>query len=81
MDGLYSLQGSTNDVDRCTAVWCIINLCHQDRLSGGRPSRDVITRLKRMGVQEILSDMIADESLDVRERVKDALQGLSLTEV
>lgn len=64
---------------RTAAVWCIINLCHTDRTSfhaRARRPREILDKLKAMGVDEELRRLREDEALDVRERVRDALEQL-----
>ena len=76
---------------RVAAVWAIANLCHQkvggprrtfllahlsdiaDLYMAGY--NDTIARLRAIGVDKKLKDMRDDPSIDVRERVRDALEG------
>lgn len=74
-------QESSNADIRCAALWCIINLVYFDRTSlvgggvagGGRRPREVVDKLRALKVEDQLRLMTNDPDLDVRERVRDAL--------
>ncbi|KAM0792869.1 hypothetical protein ACM66B_002632 [Microbotryomycetes sp. NB124-2] len=60
---------------RSASVWCVINLCYVERSSFRRRPREILDKLKALGVDDELRRMSADEtSLDVRERVRDAME-------
>ncbi|KAK4049403.1 Nucleolar GTP-binding protein 1 [Microbotryomycetes sp. JL201] len=66
---------STHAETRSASVWCVINLCYVERSSFRRRPREILDKLKALGVDDELRRMSADEtSLDVRERVRDAME-------
>lgn len=64
------LQDMSNPQLRVAAVWCVTNLSYTD--SSGALSR--VTRLRDAGIQQQLLKMVDDPCLDVKERVKTALE-------
>lgn len=66
------------------AVWAIVNLCHKPEgpslpsamtsPSYKRRSNDNANRLRTLGVESRLREMRDDPSVDVRERVREALE-------
>lgn len=70
-------QKSSNAETRCAAIWSIINLCfvaQADRTFRVRRPREIMDKLQTLGAHEQLRRMAGDPSLDVRERVRDALE-------
>lgn len=71
-------QYSTDPDIRTGALWAIINQCWVDpKTSSRRRPREILDKLKALGVEERLQGMLQDANLDVRERVRDALKVLS----
>ncbi|KAG0198070.1 hypothetical protein BGX28_008435 [Mortierella sp. GBA30] len=64
---------------RVATIWVIINLTWPDdkALQG---VHDRVTALRNMGVEDRLQSLTADHDLDVRDRVKTALQHFSLVQ-
>ncbi|ORY90921.1 armadillo-type protein [Leucosporidium creatinivorum] len=72
------VQYSTDADIRTGALWAIINQCWVDpKTSTRRRPREILDKLKALGVEERLQGMLQDANLDVRERVRDALKDLS----
>ncbi|KAH9560125.1 hypothetical protein CY35_06G090600 [Sphagnum magellanicum] len=67
------LQDMINPQLRVVAVWCIINLTYP----GGTGTSSRVTRLKNAGVESLLQKMADDPCLDVKDRVKTALEHFS----
>ncbi|KAJ7299085.1 hypothetical protein O6H91_Y307900 [Diphasiastrum complanatum] len=70
---LRFLQDMSNPQIRVAAVWCIMNLIHAD--SPGVMSR--VLRLHDAGIQLQLQKMAEDPILDVKDRVRAALEQFS----
>ncbi|KAM0749743.1 ARM repeat-containing protein [Meredithblackwellia eburnea MCA 4105] len=65
---------------RVGTAWVMINLCYQERSSIYRHQRkphEIVSRLRALGVEQRLRTMLSDVSLDVRERVGQALELMS----
>lgn len=73
---LHHMRSSASAEVRLPTVWCVINLTWPE------PGQDVASRtrrLKELGFEEALRALANDASLDVRERVKTALDQLRLS--
>lgn len=75
-----SWQGHPNNELRSAAVWTIINLAHQGRTNGRlrRRPHEILAKL-RYEVEDKLKAMVSDPSIEVRDRVKDALEAIGIT--
>ncbi|KAI5477426.1 Armadillo repeat containing protein [Pseudohyphozyma bogoriensis] len=64
---------------RSASVWTIINLSYRDSRSStfSRKPVEILTKLRSLGVEHRLRGMVTDPSLDVRERVQQALEVLN----
>lgn len=70
---LHHMRSTSSPDVRLPAVWCVINLTWPE------PGQDVASRsrrLRELGFDEQLRQLQGDASLDVRERVKTALDQL-----
>ena len=61
------------------AVWAIVNLCHPPDL-GRRRHNENAQKLRALGIEIKLKEMRDDPSIDVRERVRDALEANFVTD-
>lgn len=67
---LRFLQDMSNPQLRVAAVWCVMNLSYPD--SSGAVTR--VARLRDTGIEQQLLKMVDDPCLDVKDRVKTALE-------
>ncbi|KAH7405374.1 hypothetical protein KP509_15G068000 [Ceratopteris richardii] len=67
---LRFLQDMSNPQLRVAAVWCVMNLSYPD--SPGAVTR--VARLRESGIEQQLQKMVDDPCLDVKDRVKTALE-------
>ncbi|KAI5064927.1 hypothetical protein GOP47_0019622 [Adiantum capillus-veneris] len=67
---LRFLQDMSNPQLRVAAVWCVMNLSYPD--SSGAVTR--VARLRETGIEQQLLKMVDDPCLDVKDRVKTALE-------
>ncbi|ORY06467.1 ARM repeat-containing protein [Basidiobolus meristosporus CBS 931.73] len=68
---LSSIQTHSKASIRVATIWCIINLTWTEERHGGYTER--IRKLQNLGFESMLSALIDDIDLDVRDRVKTAL--------
>jgi len=70
---LHHMRTSSNPDVRLPAVWCVINMTWPDANSAAGVAARA-QRLKELGAEDVLSVLQTDASLDMRERVKTALE-------
>eukprot|EP00854_Cymbomonas_tetramitiformis_P003657 gene3657-4592_t len=62
---------------KVAALWCLINLSWQDKGEGGYVDAETaarVSKLRKQGFEELLHCMKDDASLDIKERVRTALE-------
>ena len=59
---------------RVAACWVIINLTWQDEIKDEAPAKGRVERLRQMGFQAQMESMLEDTSLNVKDRVTEALK-------
>ncbi|CAG8516562.1 7810_t:CDS:10 [Funneliformis mosseae] len=72
---ILTYMGHTNPEIRVVAMWVVINLSWMEDKSASSQVR--VQKLREMGFEEKVKSMTNDDNLDVRERVKTALNQFS----
>ncbi|CAI2183877.1 10860_t:CDS:10, partial [Funneliformis geosporum] len=75
LKSILSYMGHTNPEIRVVAMWVVINLSWMEDKSASSQVR--VQKLREMGFEEKVKNMTNDDNLDVRERVKTALNQFS----
>ena len=66
-----NVQSHPSPEIRVGAIWAIVNLCHR---TDNRRYSENAQKLRAVGIENKLKEMRDDPSIDVRERVRDALE-------